>query len=163
VLWQVWLFVAPGLYRHERRYAVPIVLTAFVFFLLGGAFGYFVALPASLQFLVDWTVESHLTPMFDATAYFDLFFVVIIVLGLVFQIPVLIFVLSRFGLVTAGFLLKNLKYAVFFCTVLAAIVTPTPDFGNMLLIAGPMVVLYCLGIGIAWLFGKRRSEDPTAS
>jgi sec-independent protein translocase protein TatC len=101
--------------------------------------------------------------MFDATAYFDLFFVVLVVLGLVFQIPVVTFVLSRFGLVTAGLLLRNLKYAVFVCTVLAAVVTPTPDFGNMLIIAGPMIVLYCLGIVIAWLFGKRRSEHPTPS
>jgi sec-independent protein translocase protein TatC len=158
VLWQVWLFVSPGLYAHERRYAVPLVLAASVCFMLGGAFGYFVAFPAALKFLLDWTAALHLTPIIDASAYFDLFFAVVVSLGLVFQIPIVIFVLSRMGLVTARFLLVNLKYALFASAVIAAIITPTTDPGNMLIIAGPMVALYALGIPIAWAFGRKRTR-----
>lgn len=158
VLWQVWLFVSPGLHAHERRYAVPFVLAASVFFLAGGAFGYFVAFPAALAFLLDWIVAAHLKPVIDATDYFDLFLAVVISLGLVFQIPVVIFILSRIGLVSARFLTKNLKYAVFGSAVIAALITPTSDPGNMLIIAGPMLALYCVGIAVAWIFGKRRDK-----
>jgi sec-independent protein translocase protein TatC len=159
VLWQVWLFVSPGLYAHERRYAVPLVLTASIFFVLGGAFGYVVAFPAALKFLLDWTAALRLTPIIDASAYFDLFFAVVVSLGFVFQIPIAIFVLSRIGLVTARFLLVNLKYAIFAAAVVAAIITPTTDPGNMLIIAGPMVALYALGIPIAWMFGRKREAE----
>ncbi len=157
VLWQVWLFVSPGLYAHERRYAVPFVLAASVCFVLGGAFGYFIAFPAALKFLLDWTVSLHLTPIIDASAYFDLFFTVIVSLGFVFQIPIAIFILSRIGLVTARMLLVNLKYAIFAASVIAAVITPTTDPGNMLIIAGPMVALYVIGIPIAWAFGRKRT------
>ena len=159
VLWQVWLFVAPGLYAHERRYAVPFVLATTLCFLAGGAFGYFIAFPVAVGFLVDWTLRSQLTPMFDATAYFDLFFAVIVALGAVFQIPVVIFILSRLGLVDARFLLRNLKYAVVGATVVAAVITPTPDVGNMMVIAAPMLVLYCVGIVVAWVVAKPRTTN----
>lgn len=163
VLWQVWLFVSPGLYAHERRYAVPFVLAASVFFVLGGAFGYFIAFPAALTFLLDWTISLHLTPIIDASAYFDLFFTVIISLGCVFQIPIAIFILSRLGLVTARFLLVNLKYAIFAAAVVAAVITPTTDPGNMLIIAGPMVALYVIGIPIAWAFGRKRAIEEAST
>lgn len=156
VLWQVWLFVAPGLHAHERRWAIPFVAAATVFFVAGGAFGYFIAFPAALSFLLDWIVTAHIKPLIDASEYFNLFLAVVIALGLVFQIPVVIFVLSRIGIVSAGWLLRNLKYAVFGCAVIAALITPTSDPGNMLIIAGPMLALYCVGIVIAWMFGKRR-------
>jgi sec-independent protein translocase protein TatC len=160
VLWQVWLFVSPGLYAHERRYAIPVVMAASACFVAGGAFGYFIAFPAALKFLLDWIVAAHLTPVIDASEYFNLFFTVVVTLGVVFQIPVVIFVLSRLGLVTARFLITNLKYAVFASAVIAAVVTPTSDPGNMLVIAGPMVALYCLGMVVAWIFGRaRRSEE----
>lgn len=163
VLWQVWLFVAPGLYAHERRYAVPFVLATSLFFLAGGAFGYFIAFPVAVGFLVDWTLRSQLTPMFDATAYFDLFFAVIVALGAVFQIPVVIFILSRLGLVDARFLLRNLKYAVVGSTVVAAVITPTPDVGNMMVIAAPMLALYCIGIVVAWAVAKPRTREKVAA
>ena len=158
VLWQAWLFVSPGLHAHERRYAIPVVVAASVCFLAGGAFGYFVAFPAALSFLLDWMIESHITPVINATDYFDLFASVVVALGVIFQIPVVIFVLSRFGLVTARFLARKMNYAVFGAAVVAAIITPTSDPGNMLLIAGPMIALYAVGIVIAWIFGKRRQS-----
>ena len=156
VLAQAWLFISPGLYPRERRYAIPFVLSATVLFLLGGAFGYFVALPAALGFLIDWIVASKLVAMIDVGEYFNLFFTVIMALGIVFQIPAVMFVLSRIGIVDAAFLLRNAKYAVLGSVVIAAIITPTSDPWNMLLIAGPMILLYGVGIAIAWMFGRAR-------
>ena len=101
-------------------------------------------------------MQSHLTPIIDAGEYFNLFFTIIVALGIVFQIPAVIFVLSRIGLVSAGLLARKLKYAVFASVVVAAVITPTGDPGNMLIIAAPMVVLYVVGIGVAWIFGRRR-------
>lgn len=162
LLAQVWLFVSPGLYARERRYAIPVVLAATVLFLCGGAFGYFIAFPFALQFLLNWALEMHLTPNIDASEYFSLFFQVIVALGVVFQIPVVIFVLSRMGLVDARFLLKHLKYALFGSVVVASVITPTTDYANMLIIAGPMFALYVVGIVVAFVFGKRRPPHEAA-
>jgi sec-independent protein translocase protein TatC len=156
ILTQAWLFISPGLHAHERRYAIPFVLSASVLFVIGGAFGYYIAFPTALRFLLDWIVESKLSPIIDAVEYFDLFFTIMVALGIVFQIPAVIFVLSRIGLVSASLLSRYFKHAVLGCVVLAAVVTPTTDFGNMLVIAGPMIVLYAVGILIAWAFGKKR-------
>ncbi len=161
VLTQAWLFIAPGLYRHERRYAIPFVLSASVLFLCGGAFAYFLAFPMALRFLLDWIVASRITPIIDAVEYFDLFFSITVALGLVFQIPAVIFVLSRIGLVTARGLVRYVKHAILGALIVAALITPTTDFANMLLIAGPMIVLYGVGIGVAWLFGRRRVADDS--
>jgi sec-independent protein translocase protein TatC len=158
VLAQAWLFVAPGLYPHERRYAIPFVTFATALFLCGGAFGYFIAFPTAVAYLLDWIVASHLTPIIDAGEYFNLFFTLIVALGIVFQIPAVILILSRMGLVTAGVLAGKLKYAVFGSVVVAAVITPTGDPANMLVIAAPMVLLYVVGIGVAWVFGRRRQE-----
>lgn len=159
ILTQAWLFISPGLHRHERRYAIPFVLSASVLFLLGGAFGYYIAFPTALRFLLDWIVASHLTPIIDAVEYFDLFFSIMVALGIVFQIPAVIFVLSRIGLVSARLLMRYFKHAVLGCMVIAAVITPTSDFGNMLIIAGPMIVLYAVGIAIAWIFGRKRIAE----
>ena len=156
VLAQAWLFISPGLYPHERRYAVPFVLFASALFLAGGAFGYFIAFPTALRFLLAWIVESRLTPLIDTGEYLTLFLTIVVAFGLSFQIPAIVFVLSRIGLVDARFLMAKLKYAVFACVVASAVLTPTTDPGNMLVLAGPMIVLYCIGIGVAALFGRAR-------
>src|SRR5687768_3841901 len=162
ILTQAWLFISPGLYRHERRYAIPFVVSASLLFVSGGAFGYYVAFPTALRFLLDWIVASNLTPIIDAVEYFDLFFSIMVALGIVFQIPAVIFVLSRIGLLTAGMLVRYFRHAILGCVVVAAVITPTTDFGNMLIIAGPMLMLYCIGIAVAWMFGKRRVPDSSA-
>lgn len=159
VLAQAWLFISPGLYPHERRYAIPFVMFASLLFVCGEAFGYFIAFPTAVTYLLDWIVASHLTPIIDAGEYFNLFFTLIVALGIVFQIPAVILVLSRIGLVTAGWLASKLKYAVFVATIVAAVITPTGDPANMLVIAAPMIALYVVGIGVAWLFGRRRTEE----
>jgi len=156
VLTQAWLFIAPGLHRHERRWAIPFVASASLLFAAGGAFGYFIAFPAALQFLLDWIVAARLVPMIDVNEYFSLFFTIILALGVIFQIPAVIFVLSRIGLVTAGLLARKFKYALLGSVVIAAVITPTQDFANLLIIAGPIVALYGVGIAVAWVFGRRR-------
>lgn len=165
VLTQAWLFIAPGLYRHERRYAIPFVVAASVLFLCGGAFAYFIAFPTALRFLLDWIVESRITPIIDAVEYFDLFFTITVAFGLVFQIPAMILVLSRIGLVTPGWLARRFKHAIVGSLVVAAIITPTTDFANMFLVAGPMILLYAVGIGVAWMFPsglrtEQRDDSP---
>lgn len=156
ILLQAWWFISPGLHPHERRWVVPFILSGSALFVTGGAFGYFIAFPLALNFLLDWIAAAQLTPIIDAVEYFDLFCSIIVALGVVFQIPAVIFVLSRVGRVTPGMLVRYFKHAVFACVVCAAILTPTTDFGNMLVIAGPMIVLYGVGIGVAWVFGRRR-------
>jgi hypothetical protein len=123
----------------------------------GGAFGYFVAFPAAVGYLLEWIVESHLTPIIDVSEYFKLLFMFIVALGLSFQIPAIVFELSRIGLVSARFRVAKLKYAVFGCVIAAAILTLTTDPGNMLVLAGPMIVLYCVAIVVAWEFGCPRT------
>jgi sec-independent protein translocase protein TatC len=157
ILTQAWLFISPGLHKHERRWAIPFVLSASVLFIAGGVFGYYVAFPTALRFLLEWVAQSHITPIIDAVEYFDLFFSITVALGIVFQIPAVIFVLSRIGLVSARLLLRYFKHAVVAATVVAAVITPTTDFANMLIVAGPMIALYAAGIVIAWVFGRERT------
>jgi sec-independent protein translocase protein TatC len=160
ILGQVWLFIAPGLYKHERRYALPFVLSSSVLFILGGAFGYFIAFPYALQFLIEWARNMGVTPRISASEYFDLFIMVELGLAIIFEIPALIFVLSRIGLVSGRFLLKNTRYAVLLAFVVAAVITPTTDIPNMMMMAGPMVALYLLGVVVAFVFGKKRTKEP---
>ena len=157
VLLQAWLFISPGLHPHERRWAIPFIVSGSLLFVAGGAFAYYVAFPLALGFLLEWIAAAHLTPIIDAVEYFDLFFSVTVALGVVFQIPAVVFVLSRIGLVTARTLVRYFKHAVLAAVVAAAVLTPTTDFANMLVIAGPMIALYVVGIGVAWIFGRERA------
>lgn len=159
ILGQVWLFIAPGLYKHERRYALPFILSSSLLFVLGGAFAYFIAFPFASQFLIDWARGMDLVPRIKATEYFDLFIMVELGLAVIFEIPALIFVLARIGLVSGPFLLRNTRYAILLAVVVAAVITPTTDIPNMMMIALPMVGLYLLGVIVAFLFGKKRVRE----
>ena len=158
LLAQVWLFIAPGLYKKERRYAIPFVLATTILAACGVAFGYFIAFPFALDFLISWGESANLQAMIDATKYFDLFLTIMVGLAIVFQIPPIIFVLSRIGVVTPGFLLRNTKYAVLMAFVIAAIITPTADIPNMMIMAGPIILLYLVGVLVAFVFGKKRTK-----
>jgi sec-independent protein translocase protein TatC len=159
IMAQVWLFIAPGLYKHERRYAAPFIISSSLLFVLGGSFGYFVAFPFAVTFLVQMGKDMDLNAVISAKEYFDLFIQVELGLGIVFQIPAVIFVLSRIGLITARFLIRNTKYAVLLSFVVAAIITPTSDITNMMVMAVPMIGLYLLGIIVAFIFGKKRKAE----
>jgi sec-independent protein translocase protein TatC len=160
VLGQVWLFISPGLYKHERRYALPFIFFSSLLFVVGGLFGYFVAFPFALRFLLEWEKNMGVTALINATQYFDLFIMVELGLAIIFEIPAVIFVLSRIGLVSGSFLLRNTRYAILAAFILAAVITPTTDIPNMMMMAGPMVLLYMLGVLVAYLFGKKRTREP---
>src|SRR5437867_2026114 len=160
VLGQVWLFIAPGLYKHERKYALPFIFFSSLLFILGGLFGYFVAFPFALQFLLEWEKNMGVTALINASQYFDLFIMVELGLAVIFEIPALIFILARIGLVSGPFLLRNTRYAILIAFVVAAIITPTTDIPNMMMMAIPMVALYLLGVVVAYVFGKKRAKEP---
>src|SRR5215471_13241856 len=160
ILGQVWLFISPGLYKHERRYALPFIFFSSLLFVVGGLFGYFVAFPFALRFLLEWEKNMGVTALINATQYFDLFIMVELGLAIIFEIPAVIFVLSRIGLVSGSFLLRNTRYAILAAFIIAAVITPTTDIPNMMMMAGPMVLLYMLGVLVAYLFGKKRTREP---
>src|SRR6476646_763286 len=149
VLYQVWLFISPGLYRHEKRYLLPFMFSTVFLFLAGGWFGYRMVYPAALDFLIGYGKQFQ--PMITIGEYTDLFLTIIIGLGVIFELPILVFFLSLMGIVTAGFMWKNLRYAILVIFIIAAIITPTTDILNMCIFAAPMVALYIISIGIAWL------------
>jgi sec-independent protein translocase protein TatC len=157
ILAQVWLFVSPGLYRHERRYALPFVISATILFVLGGMFAYYIALPTGLTFLINMGKDLDIETLVSVSAAYDLVFWLLVGMGVVFEIPAIIFLLSRLGIVSGPFLLRNMKYAVLGCFIAAAIITPTGDIGNMMILAVPMLALYGVGILVAFLFGKKRT------
>src|SRR6266566_1912641 len=160
ILGQVWLFISPGLYKHERRYALPFIFFSSLLFVIGGLFGYFVAFPFALQFLIEWEKKMGATVLINASEYFDLFIMVELGLAVIFEIPAVIFVLARIGLVSGPFLLRNTRYAILGSAVVAAVITPTTDIPNMLMMAVPMVGLYLLGVVVAYVFGKKRAKEP---
>ncbi len=159
ILAQVWLFISPGLYQRERRYALPFIFFSSILFILGGLFGYYVALPFGIKFLIEMGKNLGTTTLLNVSDAFNLVFALEVGLGVIFEIPALIFLLSRIGLVNGPFLLRHTKYAVLGCFVVAAIITPTGDIGNMMIIAVPMLALYGLGIVIAYVFGRKRTPD----
>jgi len=160
VLGQVWLFISPGLYKHERKYALPFIFFSSLLFVLGGLFGYFIAFPFALQFLIQWEKDMGLTVLINTSEYFDLFIMVELGLAVIFEIPAVIFVLSRIGLVSGPFLLRNTRYAILVSAVIAAVITPTTDIPNMMMMMVPMVGLYLLGVAVAYVFGKKRTKEP---
>jgi sec-independent protein translocase protein TatC len=153
ILLQVWLFIAPGLYKKERRYAAPFIIFATVFFLLGGWFGYGVLLPNTCKFFVD--TGKQFKAMITIDDYFSFASTIILASGLVFETPILIFFLARLGIVTPAFLMQKLKYAIVLSFIIAAIVTPTPDMVTQTFLAVPMIALYLVGVLVAWMFGKK--------
>jgi sec-independent protein translocase protein TatC len=161
VLYQVWRFVSPGLYARERRMAVPFIVSGTGFFLAGGAFAYYVAFPFAVQFLLE--MGEDFKPVITVERYFSFLMTVILGLGVMFELPVLIVLLSMIGLVTPQFLLRKMRWAVLIIAFLSALLTPTPDIFNMSLFFFPTMGLYLLGIAgsllVQWL--RRRRAAPS--
>jgi len=158
VLYQVWAFISPGLYRKERRWAVPFVLTSAGLFIMGGVFAYFVAFRYGLTFLLSIGNGNNVEPMVSITEYFDLFVNVILGVGLVFELPVLIFFLTLLRLASPAFLVRHSRYAILIIFIIAAVVTPTPDVFNMMLFAVPMCLLFYVGIFAGYLLVLHREN-----
>jgi len=129
-------------------------------FVLGGVFGFFIAFPYAMKFLLSYGQQNiGMTPVISGLEYLDQFIAIELCLGVVFELPALMFLLSRFGLVSASFFLSNTKYAILVIFIVAAVITPTPDIPDMMVVAVPMLALYMFGVGIAYLFGKKRKVE----
>ena len=155
LLWQIWGFVSPGLYPHERAYVTPFIALSSISFVLGAAFAYYVIFPPAAKYLL--ALGSDFRLLLKADDYFDFIIIVMLGMGVVFQMPAITYVLARIGLVTAGFMLKIWKTALIVILISAAVLSPTNDIPNMMLFAAPMMVLYVISIFIAWIFNKPRT------
>jgi sec-independent protein translocase protein TatC len=156
VLYQVWAFISPGLYKREKKWAVPFILCTAGLFITGGLFAYFVAFRYGLEFLLGIGRDVNISPMVSINEYFDLFVNVTLGVGLVFEMPVIIFFLTLLRLASPRFLLRHSRYAILGITILAAIVTPTPDVFNMMIFAVPMVSLFFVGVFVSYLLVLKR-------
>jgi sec-independent protein translocase protein TatC len=162
VLYQIWLFVAPGLYRHERRATASFIISAMVLFLCGICVGYFGLLPLVLTKVIGFSTGGPISPWIDVNEYFNLILVVLVGLGVIFEMPVVVFILSIFNIVTPKFLLKNFRYAMLLITVLAAIVTPSPDATTMLIFMAPLVVLYFVSVLVSYTVVRKKRRRSLA-
>ncbi len=158
LLWQIWGFISPALYKHERRYVTPFIGLSTISFIIGAAFAYYILFPPAMSYLLGLGQDFNL--MLRATDYFDFITLIMLAMGLIFQMPAITYVLARIGIVSAGFLLKSWKFATVIILIIAAVVSPTGDVPNMMLFAAPMMILYVVSIFIAWFFGKKRQKEP---
>ncbi len=160
LLYQVWMFISPGLYRKEKRYVVPFMFSTVALFLAGGYFGYRMVFPQALEFLIGYGKQFQ--PMITIGEYTDLFLTVILGLGVVFELPILVFFLALMGVVSAGWMWRNVRYSILVIFIVAAILTPTTDILNMCIFAAPMIGLYFLSIGIAWFVHPKQRKAREA-
>ena len=157
VMYQVWLFIAPGLYANEKKLAIPFVFFASALFIGGAAFSHYLLFPAAWKFFAGFSNDFlEFTPRVEPV--WSLYVKLLLAMGLVFQLPMIMFVLARFGAVTAGFLLRNFKYAILIFVIIAAIITPDASVIPQLIMAGSMTVLYIISIAVVWLFGKKAPD-----
>jgi sec-independent protein translocase protein TatC len=162
ILYQVWLFIAPGLYQKERRFVVPFMAATVGLFLTGAAFGYFWVLPGALEILIV-KFGSKFQPIVTIEEYTGFFLSIILGLGISFELPILIFFLAIFGIVSPRFLWKNIRYAILAVFIVAAVICPSPDPWTMCIYAIPMMTLYLIGIGVAWWAHPSRRKAKEAS
>ena len=155
LLWQIWGFISPGLYPHERGYAIPFVLMSSISFVLGAAFAYKIIFPPAVAYLLG--LGSNFRLFLNASDYFDFIIIVMLAMGVVFQMPAITYILARIGIVSAGLLVRHWRISLIVILVAAAVLSPTNDVPNMMLFAAPMLVLYVISIFVAWIFGKPRT------
>ena len=163
VLYQVWLFISPGLYKHERRYVFPFMAATVTLFFSGAFMGYYYVYPHALTFLIHF--GDQFKPMVTINEYMGLFLTVVLGLGVVFEMPILIFFLALFGIVNSRFLWKNARYAILIIFIIAGILAPTPDPLSMVVFSTPMLILYAISIGVAHLVhpDRRRAKAAKAA
>jgi sec-independent protein translocase protein TatC len=154
IFYQIWRFVAPGLYRHERRVIIPFTVLSTVFFISGTAFGYFIVFPPAFKFLVGYNNE-FLTSLPAISEYFSLALRLLIAFGIIFEMPVMMVFLAKAGLVSVAFLNRYRKYAILLNFIIAAVLTPTPDIVNQMMMGIPLLVLYEVSVLAVYLFGRK--------
>src|SRR5262245_53877847 len=157
IMYQVWLFIAPGLYANEKKFAVPFVLMSSIGFVGGAAFNHYIVFPFMMAFFASFnTADLIFMPRLEDV--FDLYTKMLIGMGLVFQMPTVVYTLAKLRMVTAGFLLRHFKYAFLIIFIVAAVITPTGDMVTQAIFAAPMVALYVLSIFIAWFVRPKESN-----
>jgi sec-independent protein translocase protein TatC len=164
ILYQVWLFIAPGLYQREKRFVVPFMAATMGLFLGGASFGYFFVFPGALKILI-YGFGQKFNPIITIEEYTGFFLSIILGLGISFEMPILIFFLAMFGIVSPKFLWKNIRYAVLAVFLVAAFICPSPDPWTMCIYALPMLALYLIGIAVAWWVhpSRRKAKEAAAS
>lgn len=160
ILYQIWAFISPGLYKKEKKYVVPFVLTSTLLFIGGVLFGYFLALPPAYRFFVEFATD-YLKPMLSLKEYLSLTLKLLLAFGIVFEIPVFLFFLSKIGIVNARMLSRQRKYAILIIFIVAAIITPTPDAFTQCIMAVPMMILYEIGILVVKIGSKKTKDEDT--
>jgi sec-independent protein translocase protein TatC len=155
---QIWRFIAPGLYRHERKVLIPFSLLSTFCFLGGAAFGYLVVFPPAFRFLVGYSNE-YLTSLPAVGEYFSLATRLLLAFGAIFEMPILMVFLAKIGMIDVSFLNRNRKYAILINFIIAAILTPTPDVVNQMMMGVPLLILYEISVLAVWLFGRRGFQD----
>jgi sec-independent protein translocase protein TatC len=169
ILYQIWAFISPGLYKKERRALIPVTFISVLLFIGGAAFGYFVVFPFGFKFLISNYTTEMIKPMPTMREYFSLVTWMLLAFGAIFELPVVIYLLSRFGIVNYKGLRKFRRYAILGAFILGAILTPTPDIFNQSMMAGPLIILYEISIWVAYFFGKKpqtpvdEEEEPTTA
>lgn len=161
IMYQLWRFISPGLYAHEKRFALPFIVMTSAFFVGGAAFNHYVLFPIAWVFLAGFSTD-YLMMMPKVASVFSLYAMLMLAMGLIFEMPAVVLILARIGIVTAGFLVRQLKYAALLAFVLSAVITPSGDIVTQSALAVPILALYVLGIGVAWVFGKPRKKQPAA-
>jgi sec-independent protein translocase protein TatC len=157
LLLQIWGFISPALYKHERSYVTPFVVLSSTSFVIGAAFAYYILFPPAVKYLLGLGGDFQL--LLRASDYLDFIIIIMLAMGLIFQMPAIAYVLARIGIINARFMLRSWKMAVVIILIVAAVVSPTGDIPNMMLFATPMMGLYVVSIFIAWFFGKKRQTD----
>ena len=158
LLWQIWLFISPALYKHERSYVTPFIGLSTVSFVVGAAFAYYILFPPAARYLLGLS-GGEFQLLLKASDYLDFITIIMLAMGGIFQMPAITYVLARIGLVTPSLLIRSWKVSLIVILIVAAVVSPTGDIPNMMLFATPMMALYVVSIFVAWIFGKRRTTD----
>ena len=153
---QVWLFVAPGLYAHEKKLAIPFIMMSSFFFVAGCAFSHYLVFPIVWRFFVSFSTD-FLTFMPRVEPAFSMYLRLALALGVTFQLPTIVLFLARLGVVTPRFMIRHFKYAVLLIVIASAVLSPDGGGVGMLAMGGPVIILYILSIGLAWMFGKKRT------
>jgi sec-independent protein translocase protein TatC len=158
VMTQIWLFIAPGLYVHEKKWAIPFITMSSVFFIVGAAFSHYIVFPLTWRFFVSFTTDM-LTFMPRIEPAFSIYLRLLLAFGVVFQMPTIVLFLARMGVLTARFMVRNIKYAILGIVIISAVVTPDGGGVSLVAMSGPLILLYIFSIGLAWMFGKKKTIE----
>jgi sec-independent protein translocase protein TatC len=157
---QLWLFIAPGLYSHEKKWAIPFIVMSTFFFVVGAAFSHYIVFPIVWRFFVGFTTD-YLTFMPRVEPAFSMYLRLILALGITFQLPTIVLFLAKMGMITPRFMIRHIKFAILLIVIAAAVLSPDGGGVGMVAMGAPVILLYVFSIGLAWMFGKKKAEPES--